>query len=140
MITGYHLATLNAILNTGALTCVWLGYRAIRARDVAMHQRWMLAAVGLSVAFLASYLARNYFFGELRFPGTGIGRYAYLALLASHVLLAVVIAPLVVYTVVLGLKDQRERHRRIARRVLPVWSYVLASGVLVYLILYQLVQ
>lgn len=140
MITGYHLATLNALLNTAALACVLYGYRAIRARDIATHKRCMLTAFWLSVVFLISYLARNYFFGELRFPGTGLARYAYLVLLASHVLLAIVIAPLVIQTLRLGLADERQRHKRLAKKVLPVWCYVLATGVLVYLILYQLVQ
>ena len=58
-------------------------------------------------------------------------------ILITHVGLALLIAPFVVYVVTLGLRDKRERHRRIARRVLPVWSYVLATGVLVYLFLYQ---
>jgi putative membrane protein len=54
------------------------------------------------------------------------------------VLLAVLIAPFVVYMVWLGLKNERPRHKRIAPKVLPIWIYVLASGVLVYLFLYQL--
>jgi uncharacterized membrane protein YozB (DUF420 family) len=138
MITNYGLATLNAILNSSALICVVLGYRAIRARDFQTHKRFMLSAFTLSGLFLASYLTRMYLFGDQKFPGTGPARYAYLALLASHVLLAVAIAPAVIYTVTLGLRDDRERHRRIAKRVLPIWLYVLATGVLVYLILYQL--
>jgi putative membrane protein len=137
MITSYHLATLNALLNASAFCCVFLGYRAIRARDFAAHKRFMLTAFGLSAVFLASYLTRIALFGNTLFPGKGLARVAYLALLASHVGLALVIAPAVIYLVVLGLRDQRERHRKIAPKVLPVWLYVLATGVLVYLVLYH---
>lgn len=137
MITGFHLATLNALINTAAFACVLFGYRAIRAGRVETHKRCMLGAFGLSGLFLASYLTRIYLFGDQRYTGTGFGRYAYLTLLASHVLLALMVAPAVVYTVVLGLRDERAKHKRIAPKVLPVWLYVLATGVLVYLILYQ---
>ena len=138
MITAYGLATLNAVLNSAALLCVLLGYRAVRGRRIEAHRRFMLTAFGLSVMFLASYLTRMAMFGDKHFPGQGVARHAYLALLVSHVLLAVLVAPGVAYTLWLGLRGQIERHRRIAPRVLPVWLYVLATGVLVYLILYQL--
>lgn len=137
MITGYHLATLNALINIAACACVLFGVRAIRRREFETHRRCMLVALVLSGLFLASYLTRMYLFGDQRYSGTGFGRHAYLALLASHVLMSLVVAPAVVYTVVLGLRDQRERHRRIARKVLPAWLYVLATGVLVYLTLYH---
>jgi putative membrane protein len=137
MITSYHLATLNALLNTAAFTCVLLGYRAVKRRDLVVHKRFMLSAFVLSAIFLASYLTRIVLFGNTKFPGTGAPRYAYFALLISHVGLALVIAPFVIYTVVQGLRDQREKHRNVARKVLPVWLYVLATGVLVYLVLYH---
>ncbi len=137
MITSYNLATLNALLNAAAFTCVFLGYRAIRARDFQTHKRFMLTAFTLSAIFLTSYLTRIALFGNTPFPGTGLARSAYFALLISHVGLALVIAPAVIYLVVLGLRDQRERHRKIAPKVLPVWMYVLATGVLVYLVLYH---
>lgn len=137
MITNYGLATLNAVLNATALTLVLLGARAIQQRQIERHKRLMLGAFIISIVFLSSYLTRMWLFGDTHFPGTGAIRYFYFFLLISHVGLAVLIAPAVIYTVVLGLKDRRDRHRRIAPKVLPVWIYVLATGVLVYLFLHH---
>ena len=138
MITNYALATLNALLNAAALSCVVLGARAIARRDIATHKRCMLSAFVLSLLFLSSYITRMVMFGDQHFRGTGALRYFYFFVLISHVLLALAIAPAVVYTVVLGLRDRRPQHKRIAPKVLPVWQYVLATGVLVYLLLYHL--
>lgn len=138
MITNYGLATLNASLNATALVVVLLGARAIQQRQIERHKRLMLTAFTISVVFLASYLTRMWLFGDTRFPGEGAIRYLYFFLLISHVGLAILIAPAVIYTVILGVQDRRDRHRRIAPKVLPVWIYVLATGVLVYLFLHHL--
>lgn len=135
--TNYGLATLNAVLNATALVCVLFGARAIRARNIDAHKRFMLSAFGISVVFLASYLTRMWLYGDTHFPGVGPVRYVYFFLLISHVGLALVIAPAVIYTVVAGLRDQRDKHKRVAPKVLPVWIYVLATGVLVYLFLHH---
>lgn len=137
MITNYGLATLNALLNATAFVCVCMGALAIWKKRIEQHKRWMLTAFAISVVFLASYLTRMWLFGDTHFQGTGAVRYMYFFLLISHVGLACVIAPFVIYTVVLGLRDSRARHRRIAPKVLPVWLYVLATGVLVYLALHH---
>lgn len=137
MITNYGLATWNALLNATALACVLYGARAIYRREITAHKRAMLAAFTISVVFLASYVTRIVLFGDTHFPGQGAVRYVYFFLLISHVGLALLIAPAVIWTVVLGVKDQRARHKRIAPKVLPVWIYVLATGVLVYLFLHH---
>jgi putative membrane protein len=137
MITSYSLATLNALLNSAALLCVLLGVRAIRRRELQVHKRFMLAAFSISLIFLSSYITRMVLFGDTRFMGEGALRYAYFALLISHVLLAIIIAPGVLYTVWLGVRDERARHKRWAPKVLPVWIYVLVTGVLVYLVLHH---
>lgn len=137
MITNYGLATWNASLNAIALVLVLLAYRAVKRGQIELHKRLMLAAFSISVIFLASYLTRIFLYGDTHFPGEGAIRYFYFVLLISHVGLAVLIAPFVVYTVFLGVKDRRDRHRRIAPKVLPVWIYVLATGVLVYLFLHH---
>jgi putative membrane protein len=137
VITNYGLATLNALLNATALTVVLLGARAIQKRQIERHKRLMLTAFTISVVFLASYLTRMFLYGDTHFPGQGGIRYLYFFLLISHVGLAILIAPAVIYTVFLGVKDRRDRHKRIAPKVLPVWIYVLATGVLVYLFLHH---
>jgi putative membrane protein len=137
VITNYGLATLNAVLNATALICVLLGALAIWNRQIERHKRLMLSAFTLSVLFLASYATRIVMFGDQHFRGQGLLRYFYFFVLITHVVLALTIAPVVVYTVGLGLRDRRDRHKRIARKVLPVWIYVLSTGVLVYLLLYH---
>ena len=137
MITNYGLATWNALLNAAALACVLYGGRAIYRKQIVAHKRAMLAAFVISLVFLATYLARIALFGDTHFTGQGAVRYLYFFLLITHVALALLIAPAVIRTVVLGVKDQRVKHKRIARKVLPVWIYVLASGVLVYLFLHH---
>lgn len=137
MITNYGLATLNALLNATALACVLVGARAIARREIAVHKRAMLTAFVISAVFLASYLTRIFLFGDTHFAGQGAVRYLYFFLLISHVGLALLIAPAVIWTVVLGVKDQRDKHKRIAPKVLPVWIYVLATGVIVYLFLHH---
>lgn len=137
MITSYGLATLNAVLNTAALICVLLGYAAVRRRKLVTHKRFMLSAFVLSLIFLTSYLTRIAMFGDTKFPGQGISRPIYFFVLISHVLLAISIAPAVLYTVILGLKKKYATHKKWAPKVLPVWIYVLATGVLVYLMLHH---
>jgi putative membrane protein len=137
VITNYGLATLNALFNATAFICVACGALAIKRRQIARHKRFMLSAFTLSVLFLTSYITRIVLFGDQHFRGVGAVRYLYFFILITHVSLALAIAPAVVYTVSLGLRDRRPQHKRIARKVLPVWLYVLATGVLVYLFLYH---
>jgi putative membrane protein len=137
MITSYGLATLNALLNTAALGCVLGGWLAIRRRQLQTHKRFMLAAFSISLVFLTSYVTRIALFGDTKFPGQGAIRPIYFFVLISHVLLALTIAPAVLYTVIVGLKKKLVVHKKWAPKVLPVWIYVLATGVLVYLLLHH---
>jgi putative membrane protein len=133
MIEHADLPALNAVLNAGAAAAIGLGWRAIKRRRESVHKRWMLAAVALSACFLVSYLAYH-FGGEAKhFPGTGLVKTLYLTLLLSHVVLAAAVVPLVLVTVFFALRDERPRHRRLARWTLPIWLYVSVTGVLVYL-------
>ena len=132
------LPPVNAALNATSAVLLVLGFRAIRAGDRRRHRALMLAAVGTSTVFLASYLTRVALTGTHRFPGAGALRAAYLAVLGSHTVLAAVAAPLVVATLALALRARFPSHRRIARWTLPVWLYVSVTGVIVYVMLYHL--
>ena len=134
---GEALAPLNALLNASAGTLLFLGWRAIRRGDRQLHRRLMIAAVSVSALFLASYLTRVALTGTHRFPGEGWLRGLYLAILVSHTLLAVAAAPMALRSLFLGVKERFEDHRRIARVTFPVWLYVSVTGVVVYLLLYQ---
>ena len=138
MSLGEVLPGVNATLNAASAALVVLGFRAIRRGERERHRALMLAAVGCSTLFLASYLTRMALTGTHRFPGEGALRVAYLAVLASHTVLAALAAPLVLRTLFLGLRDRFPDHRRIARATLPVWLYVSVTGVVVYVMLYHL--
>jgi uncharacterized membrane protein YozB (DUF420 family) len=138
------LPTVNATLNASAALLLIAGYRAIRRRDVETHRRFMLAAFAVSTAFLASYVLYHVTrqmhegIGHTRFAGPAAIRPVYFGLLISHLILAIVNLPLVIVTLVAALRGRYARHRRIARWTWPIWLYVSATGVLVYLLLYHL--
>lgn len=135
---------LNASLN--ALSGVFLlaGFYFIRNRQIQRHRACMLAAVTVSALFLISYLThhalRTYYFGlgPTKFTGEGLIRPIYFTILTSHTILAAVVAPLVIVTLRRGLKGMFERHKKLARFVFPMWFYVSVTGVVVYLLLYQI--
>lgn len=132
------LPDLNALLNATAFTLVALGLAAIKRGDEARHKRLMLSAVAVSAAFLVSYLVYHFHVGSVKFTKTGAMRVVYFAVLISHTILAVVQVPLIVITVIRGLRDQRSKHKRIAKITAPIWLYVSATGVVVYVMLYWL--
>ncbi len=136
--TLHDLPTLNACLNTLAALFAVAGYVLIRRGRREAHRRAMLAALACSALFLTSYLAYHAQVGSVRFSGQGGLRTAYLAVLLSHTVLAVAILPLIGFTLVHALRSRFERHRRIARVTLPLWTYVSVTGVVVYLMLYHL--
>ena len=134
----------NASLN--ALSAVFLlcGFYFIMKKRVARHRFCMLSAVTVSALFLVSYLTyhslRTYYFGlgPTRFTGEGIIRPIYYTILTSHTILAVVVTPFILWTLVRALKGNFHAHKRLARLVYPVWLYVSVTGVTVYLLLYQI--
>ena len=132
------LPLLNAILNSLSAVLLSSGYVAIRCRRVLVHKACMLAACVTSGLFLISYLTYHYHVGSKPFPGQGGIRLVYFTILLSHTLLAMVIVPLVGLTLLWAWKAQWPRHRRLARWTLPLWLYVSVTGVVVYLMLYQL--
>ncbi|HUL60357.1 MAG TPA: DUF420 domain-containing protein [Anaeromyxobacteraceae bacterium] len=132
------LPSVNAALNGTSALLLLAGWRAIRARRRRLHRNLMLAALAASTLFLAGYLTRIALTGTHRFPGGGALHAAYLGILGSHTLLAVLAAPLVLRTAFLSLRARFPEHRRLARWTLPIWAYVSITGVVVYLMLYQL--
>ena len=132
------LALLNACLNATAGVLLALGYNAIRQRRIEKHQRLMRAAFIVSCVFLVSYLTRYSLSGDTPYRGQGWLRPLYFSILISHVFLAICTVPLVLRTLYLARKERFQEHRRIARITFPVWTYVSATGVIVYLMLYQL--
>ena len=133
-----YLPHLNACLNGTSAVLLFSGYSFIRSGNVAAHRTCQVSALVVSILFLASYLTYHYHHGATRFQGTGLARPIYFTILISHTILAVVIVPLVALTFYRALRQDFARHRRIARITLPLWLYVSITGVIVYLMLYQI--
>jgi putative membrane protein len=140
MLSVHSLAPLNSILNGTAAILLIAGFYCIRRRWVRAHRAFMLSAFGVSVAFFISYLFYHYSVGDVRFRGHGWVRPIYFSILISHIFLAAVIVPLVVITLTRALRGNFLRHRRIAVWTWPIWIYVSITGVIVYLMCYQLYQ
>jgi uncharacterized membrane protein YozB (DUF420 family) len=132
------LPHLNACLNGTSAVLLISGYTFIRSRNVAAHRACQVSALVVSLLFLASYLTYHYYHGTTRFQGTGLVRPIYFTILTTHTILAIVIVPLVILTFYRALRQDFARHRRIARITLPLWLYVSITGVIVYLMLYQI--
>jgi len=132
------LPHLNAILNSTSAVLLLSGYSFIRRGKVRAHRNCQVTAVVTSTLFLISYLTYHYFHGSTRFTGQGIVRPVYFVILISHTILAVVIVPLILITIYRATRGDFDRHRRIARWTLPLWLYVSITGVIVYLMLYQI--
>jgi uncharacterized membrane protein YozB (DUF420 family) len=132
------LPAVNATLNATSAVLLVLAYRAIRAHDVERHRKLMLSAASVSTVFLACYLIYHARVGSVHFTGQGPVRAVYFTILVSHTILAAAIVPLVLRTLFLGLKRRDPQHRRIARWTFPLWLYVSVTGVVIYVMLYQL--
>ena len=133
-----YLPHLNACLNGASALLLITGFTFIRSRNVVAHRACQIAALVVSLLFLASYLTYHYHHGATRFQGTGLARPIYFTVLTSHTILAIVIVPLVILTFYRAFRGDFSKHRRIARITLPLWLYVSITGVIVYLMLYQI--
>ena len=131
-------AALNASLNGVSAVLQACGYVAIRRGKIARHKAFMISAFAVSSVFLVSYLVYHYRVGHVAFQGQGWIRPVYFALLLTHTVLAVVIVPMILVTLRRAWLAKFDRHRVIARWTLPLWFYVSVTGVIVYLMVYQI--
>lgn len=141
LVLGKYLPTVNASLNALSGLLLLCGFVAVKLRRIRLHKGLMLSALLASAVFLACYL--YYHFAVQRgeptaFQGEGVVRIVYFGVLISHTVLAAVVAPAALWVVWLGVRNRLERHKAVARWVLPVWLYVSATGVVVYWMLYVL--
>jgi len=136
------LPAVNACLNGLSTILLVLGFRFIKKGNRMAHRNCMLAACCSSLLFLACYVTyhewmrRTTGVAHTKFPQHWF-RPVYLAILCSHLIAAVAILPLVILTLVRALKGDFERHKQIARWTWPIWMYVSVTGVVIYLLLYQ---
>ena len=128
-----HLfAKINAIINSAvSLLLIW-GLLAVKRRQYATHKKIMITAIMLSCLFLVSYICHHLFTGDTKFGGVGGIRYFYFFILITHIILAAVILPFILFTAYRGLTAEWPGHRKLAKITWPVWLYVSVTGVLVY--------
>jgi putative membrane protein len=134
---GDSLAALNAVLNGTAAVLLLSGRVAIARKRTHVHRALMLSAFAVSALFLCSYLTRVALTGTHLDPHHGWLHAAYLAILGTHMILAMCVVPLVVTALVFAWRKRFARHRAIARWTFPIWLYVSVTGVVVYVVLYR---
>ena len=132
-----YFPAVNAGLNGTSAVLLFTGRVLIAKKRVLAHRFCMIAAVVVSCIFLACYVFFHYKVGNILFLGQGWSRPVYFSILISHIVLAIVIVPLVIVTLIRGLGARYAQHRAIARWTWPLWMYVSLTGVLVYFMLYQ---
>lgn len=157
LLAAHPLVHVNASLNALATVLLLLGLFFVKQRRLTLHKNTMLAAFAVSTVFLICYLWYHGQVGSVRFTHPGAVRYVYLAVLASHVLLAAAVPFLAVRQIYLGyralgccgsiansddvrvaLEMYRQKHVRLAKWTYPIWLYVSVTGVIVYVMLYHL--
>ena len=132
------LPHLNAALNALSAVLLVIAWFHITARRIEAHRATMLAAFASSALFLTSYVIYHANIGSKPFPGTGMVRTIYFAILIPHVILAAAVLPLALVTLRRGLRRDDKRHKKIAKITLPIWLFVSVTGVIVYMMLYRM--
>lgn len=123
----------HAILNFATAILLIIGYSFMTVQKYVQHRNTMIAAFGLSVIFLVSYVLSKISNEPVPYGGEGVLRYVYFFILITHIILSAIIVPLVLFTMYRGLSGQYDKHSKVARWTFPIWLYVAITGVLVFL-------
>lgn len=129
---------LNACLNATSAALLVAAFVAIRAGEQDRHKKLMLSAFAVSSIFLVSYLIRFYVSGTHRFEHDGALKVAYLSILFSHMALAAFVPIGAIAAIVLALKGNFAKHKKLVKITFPAWLYVSITGVVIYVMLYHL--
>lgn len=125
-------AKVNAVINSTVSVLLIAGLITVKNKRYLLHKRIMLSAMLLSCLFLISYICHHLFAGETKFGGQGTIRYIYYFILGTHIVLAGIILPFILFTAYRALTGEWVRHKRLAKITWPIWLYVAITGVLVY--------
>ena len=129
------LPMVNAMINSLVALLLVVGLVMIKRGNVVMHKRAVTGAMICSALFLFSYVAYHFTNHETRFGGEGAIRVVYILVLISHIVLAAVSLPFILFTWMYGFTSQFQKHRAMAKWVFPVWLYVAVTGPICYLML-----
>lgn len=124
-------ALLNSLVAISLVMAVWM----IKKKNVIAHKRWINFAMICSVLFLLGYVAYHFTTEETKYAGQGTMRYVYFFVLITHIVLAGVSLPFILFTWMFGVTNQFKKHRRLARYVFPIWLYVAITGPICYFML-----
>ncbi len=131
-----HLfAQINAIINSIVSVLLVAALISVKRKQYETHKKIMLTAMFLSVLFLVSYICHHLLAGDTKFGGEGAIRYIYFFILITHIFLAAIILPFILFTAYRGLTAEWPAHRKLAKLTWPIWLYVSVTGVLVYLMI-----
>jgi putative membrane protein len=128
-------ARINAIINTVIAVLLIAALVAVKNKKYVLHRQLMMTALVLSVLFLLSYIAHHMLAGDTKFGGVGFIRMLYFVILISHIFLAAVILPFILFTAYRGLTGEYANHRKLAKITWPIWFYVAITGPIVYLMI-----
>lgn len=129
-------AKINAYLNGTVALMLMMALWAVKSGKILMHRRLMLSAMALSVLFLVSYILHHLLAGDTKYPADAPFRGLYLLILITHIFLAAIILPFILFTAYRALTGEIARHKKIARITWPIWFYVAVTGVLVYMMIH----
>ncbi len=136
--TGFDIhifAAINAVINSAVSILLVAGLIAVKKKKYMLHRNIMFTAMILSVLFLISYIAHHLLAGDTRFGGEGTIRIIYFVVLVSHIFLAAIILPFILFTTYRAMIAEFPRHKKLARITWPIWLYVSITGVVVYLMI-----
>jgi len=128
-------ATINAFINSTVSVLLLAALLAVLLKRYIIHKRLMTAALILSCLFLISYICHHLFAAETKYGGTGTVRYLYYFILGSHIVLAGIILPFILYTSYRAMIGEWQKHRKLGWITWPIWFYVAVTGVIVYLMI-----
>lgn len=131
----FFLPTLNAIINGTCTVLLLLSLYFIKRKEIGIHKKINITTFILSSLFLVSYIIFHSTGIKTTYGGTGVVRYIYYFILITHIILAAVVLPLVLFSFQRGLQMQVEKHRKLVRWSYPIWLYVTVTGVAVYLMI-----
>ena len=133
--TGFDVhifAQINASINSVVTILLLAGLIAVKNKKYLIHKRIMMTAIILSSLFLISYICHHLLAGETKFGGTGTVRYIYYFILGTHIVLAAIILPFILFTAYRAMTGEYDKHKKLVRITWPVWFYVATTGVIVY--------
>lgn len=142
-------ALLSALVNTAVSVLLLLALWLVKQKKIQAHKNTMLFTMALSVLFLVFYIAHHLFTGETKFgdinhdglldpteiSSAGAIRYVYYFIISTHITLAGIVMPFVLYSAYRGLTAEYDKHKKLVRYTFPVWLYVAITGVVVYLLI-----